>query len=267
MFHYKAMVYQLPTSTSHSLDVALKQFDLQILEGVAQIPMDIIHKGFSDWQEYVVRFFLEHRLPYKMVKEFLKKKLRTKTEFEMVSDTDLYYFKFQNEKDRCLVLEAGPVLIGGRCFVVIEWPSEIEKKKKTVKAIPIWVNLHEVSKDLWTGEGLGFLASRIVSCNTTQVIMPECSDANLVESAMDIVGEVVSTKLALRHEERLQGDILARVLEVRSPLMPYSLEQESTIIPYVETLDSTAGSELQYNEDYNAFSILTMDEYNSFGTS
>ncbi|KAF9598447.1 hypothetical protein IFM89_027880 [Coptis chinensis] len=118
--------------------------------------MDIIHKYFSDWQEYVVGFFLEHCLPYKVVKEFLKKKWRTKSEFEMVSDVDLYYFKFQNEEDRRLVLEA----IGGRCFVVIEWSPEIEKKKKTVKAIPIWVNLHEVPKDLWTGEGLGFLASR-----------------------------------------------------------------------------------------------------------
>ncbi|KAF9588801.1 hypothetical protein IFM89_016122 [Coptis chinensis] len=114
------------SSTSHSSDVALKQFDLQIVEGVAQVPMDIIHKGFSDWREYVVGFFLEHRLPYKVVKEFLKKKWRTKSKFEMVSDADLYYFKFHNEEDRCLVLEAGPVFIGGRCFIVIEWSPEIE---------------------------------------------------------------------------------------------------------------------------------------------
>ncbi|KAF9620086.1 hypothetical protein IFM89_010736 [Coptis chinensis] len=40
-------------------------------------------------------------------------------------------------------------------------PKDIEKRKNTVKAIPIWLNLYNVPKDLWTGEGLGFLASRI----------------------------------------------------------------------------------------------------------
>ncbi|KAF9609701.1 hypothetical protein IFM89_017900 [Coptis chinensis] len=167
----------------------------------------------------------------------------------MVSDADLYYFKFQNEEDRRLVLEVGPVFIGGRCFVVIEWSPEIEKKTKTVKAIPTWANLHG---PLNTAEA--------IACNTTQVVVHECSDANRVKSALDIVGEVVSTELALRQEESFRGDIPTRALEVCSPLLPYSLEQESAIIPYVETLaditNSTSGSELQYNEDCNAFNIL-----------
>ncbi|KAF9588803.1 hypothetical protein IFM89_016124 [Coptis chinensis] len=102
-----------------------------------------------------------------------------------------------------------------------------------------------------------------VACNTTQIMVPECSNDNPIESAMDIVGEVVSTELALGHEENLQVDSPATSLEVCSPLMPYSLEQESAIIPYVEALaditDSTAGSKLQYNEDCNAFSILAVD--------
>ncbi|KAF9598878.1 hypothetical protein IFM89_032732 [Coptis chinensis] len=66
-------------------DTSLQRFDLEMIEGVTQVPMDLRWKGLND----------------------------------------------------------------------------IERKKNSVKAIPIWLNIYNVPKDLWTGEGLGFLASRI----------------------------------------------------------------------------------------------------------
>ncbi|KAF9618797.1 hypothetical protein IFM89_002665 [Coptis chinensis] len=132
-----------------------------MIEGVTQVPLDLRWKGLNLWRDYVVGFFVEQRLPYPVVKEALKKKWRTKGDYEMVADTDLFYFKFSNEEDKRKVLENSPIYIAGKCFIVTQWTQDIEKRKSTVKAIPIWVNLYNVPKELWTGEGMGFLASRI----------------------------------------------------------------------------------------------------------
>ncbi|KAF9596289.1 hypothetical protein IFM89_008815 [Coptis chinensis] len=97
--------------------------------------------GLNVWRDYVVGFFLEQRLPYPVIKEALKKKWRTKGDYEMVADTELFYFKFSNEEDKRKVLENSPIYIAGKYFIVTQWTQDIEKRKSTVKAIPIWVNL------------------------------------------------------------------------------------------------------------------------------
>ncbi|KAF9609974.1 hypothetical protein IFM89_019530 [Coptis chinensis] len=139
-------------------DIALQRFDLDMIEGVTQVPFDLRWKGLNVWRDYVVGFFLEQRLPYPVVKEALKKKWKTKGDYEMVADSELFYFKFSNEEDKRKVLENSPIYIAGKCFIVTQWTQDIEKRKSTVKAIPIWVNLYNVPKELWTREGLGFLA-------------------------------------------------------------------------------------------------------------
>ncbi|KAF9608974.1 hypothetical protein IFM89_012151 [Coptis chinensis] len=99
-------------------------------------------------------FFLEQRLPYPVVKEFLKKKWKTKGVYEMVADSDLFYFKFSNDEDKRKVLENPQIFMAGKCFIVTQWTQDIERRKDVVKAIPIWVNLYNVPKELWTGEGV-----------------------------------------------------------------------------------------------------------------
>ncbi|KAF9602912.1 hypothetical protein IFM89_032794 [Coptis chinensis] len=136
-------------------DTSLQRFELDMIEGVTQVPMDLRWKGLNVWKEYVVGFFLEQRLPYPVVKEFLKKKWKTKGVYEMVADADLFYFKFSNEEDKRKVLENPQIFMAGKCFIVTQWTQDIERRKDVVKAIPIWVNLYNVPKVLWTGEGLG----------------------------------------------------------------------------------------------------------------
>ncbi|KAF9613609.1 hypothetical protein IFM89_009435 [Coptis chinensis] len=142
-------------------DTSLQRFELEMIEGVTQVPMDLRWKGLNEWREYVVGFFLEQRLLYPVVKEFLKKKWKTKGVYEMVADSDLFYFKFSNEEDKRKVLENPQIFMAGKCFIVTQWTQDIERRKDDIKAIPIWLNLYNVPKVLWTGEGLGFLASRI----------------------------------------------------------------------------------------------------------
>ncbi|KAF9598434.1 hypothetical protein IFM89_027867 [Coptis chinensis] len=123
-------------------DTALQRFDLDMIEGVTQVPFDLRWKGLNVWRDYVVGFFLEQRLPYLVVREALKKKWKTKGDYEMVADAKLFYFKFSNEEDKRKVLENSPIYIAGKCFIVTQWTQDIEKRKNTVKAIPIWANLY-----------------------------------------------------------------------------------------------------------------------------
>ncbi|KAF9591034.1 hypothetical protein IFM89_001244 [Coptis chinensis] len=105
-------------------------------------------------------FFPEQRPPYPVVREALKKKngkQRVITRWSWIFE--LFYFKFSNEEDKRKVLENSRIYIAGKCFIVTQWTQDIEKRKNTVKAIPIWANLYNVPKELWTREGLGFLAS------------------------------------------------------------------------------------------------------------
>ncbi|KAF9589523.1 hypothetical protein IFM89_025241 [Coptis chinensis] len=122
-------------------DTALQRFDLDMIEGVTQVPFDLRWKGLNVWRDYVVGFFLEQRLPYLVVREALKKKWKTKGDYEMVADAELFYFKFSNEEDKRKVLENSPIYIVGKCFIATQWTQDIEKRKNTVKAIPIWANL------------------------------------------------------------------------------------------------------------------------------
>ncbi|KAF9599543.1 hypothetical protein IFM89_038809 [Coptis chinensis] len=124
-----------------------------MVEGVAQVPEELITKGRSLWKDYVVGFFLEQKLPYPVVRELLRKKWKTKGDYEMVVDVNLFYFKFSNEEDKRKVLEMAQIYMAGKRFIVTQWSQDVEKRKNTVKAIPIWVNLHDVPKDLWNGEG------------------------------------------------------------------------------------------------------------------
>ncbi|KAF9622856.1 hypothetical protein IFM89_034986 [Coptis chinensis] len=144
-----------------SLSTSLHKFDMEIVNGITHIPLDLVMKGVTEWDEYVVGFFLERRLPFLTVRNLLRKRWNLKGDFEMVADEEIYYFKFSNDKDKKKVLETGSVYISGRCFVISKWSQDIERRRNSVQLIPIWVNLYNVPKELWTGDGLSFLASRI----------------------------------------------------------------------------------------------------------
>ncbi|KAF9586869.1 hypothetical protein IFM89_039918 [Coptis chinensis] len=102
-------------------------------------------------------FFLEKRLPFLIVRDLLRKRWKLKGNFEMVADEELFYFKFSNSDDRNKVLETGSVYISGRCFVISKWSQDIERRRNLVQLIPIWVNLHNAPKELWTDDGLSYL--------------------------------------------------------------------------------------------------------------
>ncbi|KAF5182712.1 Rna exonuclease [Thalictrum thalictroides] len=142
------------------LKMTLNHFKPIFVNGVAKVPEDVLEKGRRVWEDYLVGSFVGKRLPFPLVKSVLQKEWKLQN-FEMVVDEEMFYFKFTSDEDKMGVIEKGPIFIAGRLFVLRLWSPEIEKGKKLISSVPIWVKFEGVPKRLWSSEGLGFLASLI----------------------------------------------------------------------------------------------------------
>ncbi|KAF9602145.1 hypothetical protein IFM89_025312 [Coptis chinensis] len=118
-------------------------------------------QGCNKWSDYVVRFFIEQRLSFPYAKNVLQQRWKDKGSFEIIADKDLFYFKFSSNEARQAVLEEGPIFIGGRYFIISPWTRGVEKHRAMVTTIPVWAKCHNVPKELWTDNGLGFVASKV----------------------------------------------------------------------------------------------------------
>ncbi|KAF9619495.1 hypothetical protein IFM89_007243 [Coptis chinensis] len=143
-------------------------------------------------------------MSFPFVKQVLAKKWKTKGEFDMIADSELFYFKFTNEEDKLHVMELGPIYMAGNCFIVTPWSQDVEKRRKTIKGIPIWVNLYDVPKELWSEEGLGVVASRL----GRPLLMDEATASKKRISFARVCIEVeISSELPLSFEiEMEKGD-------------------------------------------------------------
>ncbi|KAF9590443.1 hypothetical protein IFM89_035278 [Coptis chinensis] len=111
------------------LKKTLKHFTLQEVNGVTQVPIDLIMQGCNEWSDYVVGFFIEQRLSFPYVKNIFQQRWKDKGSFEIIVDKDLFYFKFSSNEARQAVLEEGPIFIGGRCFIISPWTRSVEKQR------------------------------------------------------------------------------------------------------------------------------------------
>ncbi|KAF5194777.1 hypothetical protein FRX31_015632 [Thalictrum thalictroides] len=106
-------------------------------------------------------FFIERRISFPVVREALKRQWKLKADYEMVADKDYFFFKFNLKEDKTTVLDAGPVFIAGRIFILQPWSDMTEKEMSQINTIPIWAHLYDVPKKLWSGPGLSCLSSMI----------------------------------------------------------------------------------------------------------
>ncbi|KAF9596706.1 hypothetical protein IFM89_012905 [Coptis chinensis] len=81
-------------------------------------------------------------------KETLLRKWKVKGSYSISTDRELFYFKFNQDEDRKQVLEAYPIVIAGKLFVIRQWFREVEAQKTKITSIPIWVKLMDLPKEL-----------------------------------------------------------------------------------------------------------------------
>ncbi|KAF9599693.1 hypothetical protein IFM89_001639 [Coptis chinensis] len=66
------------------------------------------------------------------------------------------------------ILEADPIYITGKLFVIWQWTPEVATQKSSIKTLPVWVKLMNLPKQLCTDDGLDYVASLIGN--------PKCMD-------------------------------------------------------------------------------------------
>ncbi|KAF9613672.1 hypothetical protein IFM89_009635 [Coptis chinensis] len=252
-----------------------------MIEGVTQVPFDLRWKGLNVWRDYVVGFFLEQRLPYPVVKEALKKKWRTKGDCEMVADTELFYFKFSNEEDKRKVLENSPIYIAGKCFIVTQWTQDIEKRKSTVKAIPIWKQYNEIGEVNIGNIDASIIPRRAKAVNAegvdrTEGNPNEVSMADLCLSAIAVESEGVlrrtdETSMVAENEEGIvateESTPLVKGFEVGVNETSMVLDrikgsELAVVLATVEVTEVATGNA----QDYDSESDTEMSQSNMFAT-
>ncbi|XP_022019351.1 uncharacterized protein LOC110919387 [Helianthus annuus] len=72
-----------------------------------------------------------------------------------------FFFKFKTKEGMDQMLEDGPWMIRNVPIILKEWAASIKLEKEDIKAIPVWVKMHEVLLAAYTEDGLSLLASKI----------------------------------------------------------------------------------------------------------
>ncbi|KAF5196676.1 hypothetical protein FRX31_013736 [Thalictrum thalictroides] len=130
-------------------------------DGFLQIPEEVRMEGAKLWENHIVGFFLDKKLPFNYVKSAVTSRWKTLGDFEMALDGDLFYFKFSASEDREHVLDEGSFHLAGKLFVIRSWTRDVENSRGMIKSVPVWVKMSRVPKDLWNPKGFSFLGSAI----------------------------------------------------------------------------------------------------------
>ncbi|XP_021986641.1 uncharacterized protein LOC110883103 [Helianthus annuus] len=72
-----------------------------------------------------------------------------------------FFFKFKTKEGMDKMVEDGPWMIRNVSIIFKEWSASIKLEKEDIKAIPVWVKMHDVPLAAYTEDGLSLLASKI----------------------------------------------------------------------------------------------------------
>ncbi|KAF5181439.1 hypothetical protein FRX31_028974, partial [Thalictrum thalictroides] len=155
---WSTLLKTLPPSAGAA---TLKYSDPIFKDGFLQIPEEVRMEGAKLWENHIVGFFLDKKLPFNYVKSAVTNRWKTLGDFEMALDGDLFYFKFSTSEDREHVLDEGSFHLAGKLFVIRSWTRDVENSRGMIKSVPVWVKMSRVPKDLWNPKGFSFLGSAI----------------------------------------------------------------------------------------------------------
>ncbi|KAL8268957.1 hypothetical protein R6Q59_002755 [Mikania micrantha] len=111
---------------------------------------------------YLYGYFLGTSMDLNVVNATLKRLWRS-YDIDTISKSTVrfYYFKFKSEKGMEDVLANGPWLINNIPILIKKWVPGVCLQRIEPSAIPLWVTVHNVPLELWTGKGLSKLLSGV----------------------------------------------------------------------------------------------------------
>ncbi|KAJ0104863.1 hypothetical protein Patl1_18522 [Pistacia atlantica] len=131
---------------------------------VVHPPLEVALEGRKRWEIFLVGYFIEKKkktfIPYCLNAGHETWK-RYGIKEVMMNDKGIFFFKFEEETAMLQCLEDGPWLFQSRPILLQKWQPQMELGKKSPRSVPLWVKLYYVLLDLWTREGLCYIASGV----------------------------------------------------------------------------------------------------------
>ncbi|KAG5560701.1 hypothetical protein RHGRI_003888 [Rhododendron griersonianum] len=127
---------------------------------VVQPPEEVVPLGIEKWKDCVVGYFLDKKLSFNAVKSIAEKVWAKFGLIDVLSNEEgFFFFRFDKAGAFRAVIEVGPWHFWGRLLLLKQWHPHMSFAKDQVKTIPIWAQFYNVPLDLWTAQGLSYVAS------------------------------------------------------------------------------------------------------------
>ncbi|KAJ0017704.1 hypothetical protein Pint_11879 [Pistacia integerrima] len=126
------------------------------------LPLEIALEGRKRWEICLVGSFVEKKPSFHSIQS-LAMRLRKKYGIKeiMMNEKGFFFFKFAEETSILQCLEDGPWLFQNRPILLQKWQPQIELNNEFPRTVPLWVKLYDVPLELWTHEGLSYIASGV----------------------------------------------------------------------------------------------------------
>ena len=152
-------LFKQPTQDFHLAHILL---DTCRQERKLSVPSTIVDKGSREWQNTIVGFFLDRKLPYSLVTKATTKFWGNAGLVDtLASDQGTYFFKFDSGSTLEAVLEGGPWYVAGKPIILRKWEPHLSIEKDRISKIPIWVHFYNIPLEYWSQDGLSYIASMI----------------------------------------------------------------------------------------------------------
>ncbi|KAF5190158.1 hypothetical protein FRX31_020255 [Thalictrum thalictroides] len=127
----------------------LKKITPILVNGIPEVPSEILEQGIKTWSDHLVGCFVEKSLSIRLVKNALQQLWNNINGFNIASDGELYYINLADVSDKQKILEKGPIFIAGRIFIIRQWTvvmyplcqDEATAKKKQLNYAKICVEI------------------------------------------------------------------------------------------------------------------------------
>ncbi|GKE60907.1 zinc knuckle CX2CX4HX4C containing protein [Tanacetum coccineum] len=120
---------------------------------------ELVMEGIRKWSLTLCGHFLGfkmsyYELRYNLIRMWGKFGLK-----EIVTQNDVFLFKFRESEGMDFVLENGPWMVNNKPLIVQKWDPDVIIDKSDPKSLPCWIKLYNVPLEAWTVKGISTIAS------------------------------------------------------------------------------------------------------------
>ncbi|CAL5342251.1 unnamed protein product [Camellia sinensis] len=133
-------------------------------QGEFEIPLNISDKGFLQWNHVLVGCFFDNdkKFHFHLLRLWAESSWKDDLlDVHSLGENGFFMFKFKNENVADCILSEGPYFLGEQLINFRKWEPGLHLSTCVFSFFPIWVKFFNVPLELWTEEGLSFVASVI----------------------------------------------------------------------------------------------------------